>query len=254
MKIGVIGIGQIGGTLARTLASAQHEVTVVNSKNDERARDFANKVGASADSLDSIVRRSELIILSIPFPAISLLENGLIGGFPAELPLVDTSNYHPGMRDPIIPGVDESISESNWVSDHIGRPVIKAFSDMPFYSLSEFGLGKGHQDRIATTVFGDNVEHKQIVMELIDEDVGFDPIDGGTLDESWRAQPGSRVFCCDWSEASMREMLARDIDKAGLIERRSKSYDVLASWGAKPDFIPSHDDLIALMRSLYDER
>lgn len=47
MKIGIIGIGNIGGTLARKLASAGHNVSVANSKGADAVRPFAEKIGAT---------------------------------------------------------------------------------------------------------------------------------------------------------------------------------------------------------------
>lgn len=44
MKIGIIGIGHIGGTLARKLASAGHEVWMANSKGAAAVRPFADEI------------------------------------------------------------------------------------------------------------------------------------------------------------------------------------------------------------------
>ncbi len=48
MKIGVIGIGNIGGTLARKLSTAGYDVRVANSRGLEGARAFADGIGATA--------------------------------------------------------------------------------------------------------------------------------------------------------------------------------------------------------------
>ena len=48
---------------------------------------------------------------------------------------------------------------------------------------------------------------KQTVMQLVDE-LGFDPVDAGGLDESWRQQPGTPVYTKDFEAERLRRGLA----------------------------------------------
>ena len=41
-------------------------------------------------------------------------------------------------------------------------------------------------------------------MGLVNE-MGFDPVDGGSLEESWRQQPSTPAYCCDYGAEKMRE-------------------------------------------------
>jgi predicted dinucleotide-binding enzyme len=154
MKIGIIGIGNIGGTLARKLASVGHEVRVANSKGAEDVRPFADEVGAGAADTHGAVSGADLIILSIPLPALEKLPKNLFEGVPARVPVVDTSNYYPGMRDPQIAELDAGEVESIWVSRQLGRPVIKAFNNILSRSLAELGLPEGAVGRLAVAVAG----------------------------------------------------------------------------------------------------
>jgi hypothetical protein len=45
------------------------------------------------------------------------------------------------------------------------------------------------------------------VLELVNE-LGFDAVDAGGLDESWRQQPGSPVYTKDYDAAGVRLGLA----------------------------------------------
>jgi 8-hydroxy-5-deazaflavin:NADPH oxidoreductase len=114
MKIGIIGIGNIGGTIARKLKAAGHEIRVANSRGPESVRRFADEIGATAADVNGAVDGVDVIFLSIPLPAIAELPNGLLKADPEDVPVVDTSNYYPGMRDPRIPEIDEGMPELNY--------------------------------------------------------------------------------------------------------------------------------------------
>lgn len=66
MKIGIIGAGQIGGTLTHRFRAAGHEVAVANSRGPGSLGDLVRETGAHAASADEVVRTSELVVLTIP--------------------------------------------------------------------------------------------------------------------------------------------------------------------------------------------
>jgi 8-hydroxy-5-deazaflavin:NADPH oxidoreductase len=107
-----------------------------------------------------------------------------------------------------------SITESRWVEKQLGRPVIKAFNNM--YAQHQMNMGRpaGAPDRIALPVAGDDDRAKAVVIQLIDE-LGFDPIDSGGLDESWRQQPGTPVYTADLDAGGVRNALAKADRKRG---------------------------------------
>lgn len=134
--------------------------------------------------------------------------------------------------------------ESVWVSKQLGRAVIKAFNNILAYSLAEFGRPKGSPDRLAIAVAGDDVKSKQIVMALVNE-IGFDPVDAGSLEESWRQEPSTPAYCCDYCVEKMRKGLSAAI-KGDAPEKRDRMPDLFAKLGSSP----SHDDIVAMNRSL----
>ena len=72
MKIGIIGAGNIGATLARKLAASGHEVKLANSKGPDPIRDLARDIGATAVSKEEAVQGVAVIVLAIPFGSIPI--------------------------------------------------------------------------------------------------------------------------------------------------------------------------------------
>src|SRR5262245_8464731 len=110
--------------------------------------------------------------------------------------------------------------DSQWVAQQIGRPVIKAFNNIYARSLLERGAAPGTTGRVALPVAGDRVEAKAPVLRLIDE-LGFDPVDAGDLDNSWRQQPGTPAYCRDLEVAALRRALA-EADRSRIAEYRAE--------------------------------
>ena len=244
MKIGVIGTGNIGGTVARKLSAAGHDVRVANSKGLEGVRGFANEISATAVDTRGAVKGVDLVVISIPFPAVAELPRDLFDMVPQHVPVVDTGNYYPGLRDPQIPEVDTGMPHSVWVSQQLGRPVIKAFNNILAYSLAEFGRPEGAPGRLAIAVAGDDVRSKQMVMDVVNE-TGFDPVDAGPLDESWRQQPGTPAYCCDYDAETTRKGLAAAV-KGEAPKKLERLIDLYRQRGSNM----IHADIIAMNRSL----
>ena len=86
--------------------------------------------------------------------------------------------------------------ESEWVSKHIGYPVVKSFNTMFAHSMVRDGVSSVTNGRIALPVSGDDANSKSFVAEIIDS-VGFNPVDIGNIEQSWRQEPGSPLYCTD---------------------------------------------------------
>jgi|SRR6267143_4313985 8-hydroxy-5-deazaflavin:NADPH oxidoreductase len=177
MKIGVIGIGKMGGTIARRWSEKGHGVRVANSRGPQEVEKFADEIGADPADIYGAVEGADVVLLSMPFPAVSKLPNDLFNQAAEDVAIIDTANYFPDLRDPHIAEIDAGMPESVWTSQQLGRPIFKAFNSIMFYSLSELGKPAGSPDRLAIPVAGDNARAKQIVMGLVN-DTGFDPVDG----------------------------------------------------------------------------
>ena len=67
MRIGMVGAGAQGGTLAKQLAKAGHEVRVANRRGPPSLQEFAKQTGTIASTLEDAATKSELIIVALPF-------------------------------------------------------------------------------------------------------------------------------------------------------------------------------------------
>ena len=206
MKIGIIGAGHIGGTLTRRLAALGHEVAVANSRGPDSLAALTAETGARAVTVNEAARDRVLLIVTIPENRIPDLPKDLFAGVPASTVVVDTGNYYP-QRDGRIDEIESGMTESRWVATRLGRPVVKAFNNIYAKHLLEKGTPAGTPGRIALPVAGDDAAAKQLVMRLVDE-LGFDAVDAGGLDESWRQQPGSPVYGTDFDADGVRRALA----------------------------------------------
>jgi predicted dinucleotide-binding enzyme len=206
MRIGIIGAGQIGGTLARRLTALGHEVSIANSRGPASLAALATETGAKPVTVEQAARAGDVVIVTIPMKAIPRLPPGLFDGVPEDVVVVDTGNYYPQQRDGEIDPIERGTTESRWVSQHLRRPVVKAFNNIYAQHLLERGKPKGAAGRIALPVAGDDRHAKDVVIGLLDQ-LGFDGVDAGSLDESWRQQPATPVYVTDLDAEGVRKAL-----------------------------------------------
>ena len=208
MNIGIIGAGHIGGTLTRRLTALGHKVFVANSRGPETLAALAHETGAQAVTVEDAARNGKIIIVTIPQKNIPKLPRNLFAGTPKDVVVIDTGNYYPQQRDGGIEAIEQGTTESRWVSQQLGRPVVKTFNNIYADHLLRLGRPAGDPKRIALPVAGDEPQAKQIVIELLDE-LGFDGVDAGTIDESWRQQPGTPVYATDHDAEGVRKALSQ---------------------------------------------
>ncbi len=133
MRIGIIGAGQIGGTLTRRLAALGHDVRVSNSRTPDTLAELEAETGAKAVRSTEAAEGAELVIVSIPQKNVVDLPAGILSGAVAGAPVIETN--------------------------------------------------------------------------LINQ-LGFDPVDAGTIDDSWRQQPGTPVYGKDFDREATLKALA----------------------------------------------
>jgi predicted dinucleotide-binding enzyme len=207
MDIGIIGAGHIGGSLTRRLAQLGHAVRVSNSRAPETLADLAAETGATAVWAGEAATDADVVIVSIPQKNVVNLAPGIVTGARAGAPVIETNNYYPRERDGLIAAIEAGMPESVWVSEQLGVPVFKVFNGIFWKHLLEGGLPRNSPGRIALPVAGDDAAGKEIVCDLVDE-LGFDPVDNGTLAESWRQQPGTPVYGADLDAEGVVRALA----------------------------------------------
>ena len=210
----------MGGILARQCAELGHHVSIANSRGPESLTALAAEIGATPVSLADAAKAGAIVILAIPTKAAADLPRGLFANVPGSVVVIDIGNYHPELRDGHIDAIDRGMLDSQWVAQQIGRSVIKAFNNILATSLLEKGVPKGTKGRIALPVAGDSSEAKVAVLRLVD-DLGFDPVDNGVLDDSWRQQTGTPAYCHDLEAAALRRALD-EADRNRIAEYRAE--------------------------------
>ncbi|GGR90712.1 hypothetical protein GCM10010252_31940 [Streptomyces aureoverticillatus] len=208
MKIGIIGAGNIGGNLTRRLTALGHDVSVANSRGPQTLTALAEETGATPVTVAEAARGAELVVVTIPLKNVPDLPSGLFDEAAEGFAVLDTGNYYPQQRDGRIDAIEDGgLTESRWTEQHIGHPVIKAFNGTYAQDILDKPLPKGDPRRMALPVAGDDEVAKKTVRDLIDE-LGFDTVDAGGIDESWRQQPDTPVYGLRAGVAEVAKALA----------------------------------------------
>ncbi|MES2826411.1 MAG: NAD(P)-binding domain-containing protein [Pseudomonadota bacterium] len=207
MRIGIVGAGAVGSSLARLCIQHGHQVSIANSRGPKSLMALAAEIGAAAVDIADAVTAADVVVIAIPTKAIPLLPKAFFAQLSERVAVIDTCNYHPELRDGRIDAIDNGEVESHWVAKQIGHPVVKAFNNILATNLVQKATAKGAQGRIALSAAGDSSETKAIVFHLIDA-LGFDPVDAGSLENSWRQQTGTPSYCTDLDAESLKRALA----------------------------------------------
>jgi predicted dinucleotide-binding enzyme len=207
MRIGVIGSGNIGGTVARLFADAGHEVMISNSRGPESLAEEAED-GLRTGTVAEAAEHGDVVLLAIPLKAHTELPVDEL----SDTIVIDAMNYQPGRDGQIAELDDDSMTSTELVARHLdGSRLVKAFNTMPAATLEdESGRPAGDHSRLVMFAAADDDLAKRTVMDLIDE-IGFDPVDTGTLAEGGRLQqPGSAIHGEEMTNPEAREALGME--------------------------------------------
>jgi predicted dinucleotide-binding enzyme len=206
MKIGIVGAGNIGANAARLFVRAGHEVALSNSRGPESLGDLVAELGdaARAASVEEVARFGDVVLLAAPWrtpeavPPAELLAGKIV---------VDAMN--PYREDFTLYDLGDSTSSEEVAKRLPGARLVKAFNTIFFEHLAEEGrtdLPDG--ERRAIFVAGDDAEAKAVVSRLIEE-IGFAPVDTGSLREGGRRQqPGTDIYNRQITGDAARRILA----------------------------------------------
>jgi predicted dinucleotide-binding enzyme len=203
-RIGIIGAGNLGATLARLFVDAGHQVALANSRAPETLAGLAAELGerGRTATVEEAAGFGELVVAAIPFSRYADLPAAVLAG----KIVVDAMNdYDAG---------DGAQTSSERVAAHLpDARVVKAFNTMYWELLRDRGHPPRRDDRLVLFLAGDDAEAKSVVARLIEE-VGFLPFDNGGLAEgARRQQPGAPVY----TELARRRREAEE--PPGLTER-----------------------------------
>ena len=205
MKIGFIGAGNIGSTLAKLAVDHGHMVIVSNSRGPETLSDLVDSLGAEARAGTSAeaAEQGDIVVVTIPLKAIDAVPvEPLIGKV-----VIDTNNYYPERDGQIAALDDDSTTTAELLQAHLpASHVVKAFNHIYFKHLASQGLPAGAADRRALAIAGDDESAKKVVGSLIEE-FGFDVVDVGPLSEGHRFQKDTPAYVDRFDAAGLRAAL-----------------------------------------------
>lgn len=192
MTLGLIGSGRIGTSLARLAVAAGAEVVLSNSRGPETLTDLVSTLGvrARAAAPEEAAHAGDLVVVTIPLKAYDRLPVAAL----RDKTVLDTMNYYPE-RDGRIEELDSGeFTTSGLLQRHLGGSfVVKAFNNIGSTQLFSLARPAGAPDRSALPIAGDDEEAKRRATELLDM-LGYDAVDTGALNESWRSEPGTPVY------------------------------------------------------------
>ncbi|OKP97982.1 NADPH-dependent F420 reductase [Paenibacillus sp. P46E] len=242
MRFGIIGAGPIGSSISRKLFMNGHDVKIADARGIERLEE--KKLTGTPVTVIEVIKNIDVLIISIPFHALPSIRN-VIDEVGEEVVVVDTSNYYPQMSGKI-EEVENGMIESIWVSNQLNRSIIKAFNNLLAYTLEHEGTPEGNSGRIAIAIAGNDLQQKQKIMNIANE-LGFDTVDSGSLNDSWRQQPGTPAYCTELTKEELTDALKKaNKEKAPLL--RDKAIEILSA----PEGRYSHEDIVNLNRELYN--
>lgn len=204
MRIGIVGSGNIGTTVARLAIDAGHEVALSNSRGPQTLTEQVAELGpnARALSMEDAAAWGEVVLLAAPFKVYNSLPAEQLAG----KIVVDAMNYYQ-QRDGMI--ADAGTNSSELVARALpGARIVKAFNTMYFKTLASEGKPHAPADeRNVLFIAGDDADAKQAVAGLI-EQLGFTAVDTGTLAEGApRQQPDTPIYNKPMLPAQAREIL-----------------------------------------------
>ena len=203
MTIGIIGSGNVGGTLGIRWAKAGHDI--VFGTRDPQANDIKQLVTqaggeARAATLQEAARAGEVLLLAMPWNATQPVLEGL--GNLAGKTLIDATN--PLLAD--LSGLDAGTTTSGaekvaaWSR---GAKVVKAFNTVGANIMANPSFGV---DRPVLFYCGDDAKAKQTTKQLAEE-IGFEALDAGPLTQARLIEP----FALLWISLALKYGYGRDI-------------------------------------------
>jgi len=197
----------VGSNLAKATIAHGYDVVLSNSQGPGSLTSLVAELGpdARAATPEEAAAACDFAIVAIPITTVSQVPVEPLAG----KVVIATINYFP-QRDGHIAEIDKGITTAPGVLQaHLpASKVVRAFSMLDAADMSGDGHPKGDPKRRALALAGDDPAAKGIVTRLYEE-CGFDALDLGGLDESWRVDPGQAAFVTRQTLAELKANVAK---------------------------------------------
>lgn len=207
MKIGVIGSGNIGGNLGKHWAKAGHEV-LFTSRHPKELGQLVKEAGgkSKAVSLDEAWEaNADVYLLAVPFKAIDKLSELYAGEYGNKV-IIDATNPYPERDGEMAQEVrDSNRNASEYTAMKFGTAkTAKAFNTIYADHLKERAFRES--DKLAIPFAAQDEDSKKITQQLI-EDIGFDPVYVGGLEDTHIMDPEQKIYGKSTNRQELEEMM-----------------------------------------------
>jgi 8-hydroxy-5-deazaflavin:NADPH oxidoreductase len=204
MRIGMVGAGRIGQALAQAARACGDEVMIANSRGPDSLHGLASTLGCLAGTTAQAAAFGDMLVLAIPFAVIGRLD-------PADFTgriVLDANNYYPA-RDGRIAALDTyQTTTSSLVQQMLhGARVVKCFNAILHDDIVPDARPRGSPSRRALPIAADDALAKAAAGAMVDR-LGYDFVDAGLLDESWRFERAMPAYCIAMDAPQLRHALA----------------------------------------------
>jgi predicted dinucleotide-binding enzyme len=203
-KIGIIGAGQIGGTLARLWVAAGHDV-LISSRHPEELRPLAQSLGpkASVGTPREAALFGSVVLVSVPYGALPQVGRDLKAELAGKI-VLDTGNPYP-QRDGDMAiearRVGTGVASARYLP---GVRLVRAFNAINSGDLSAEAHRAGQP--IAIPLAGDDVDALAVAQRLVRE-AGFEPVVVGSLSRAKEFDVGTPVYTQPMTAPQLRRAL-----------------------------------------------
>jgi predicted dinucleotide-binding enzyme len=206
LRLGIVGAGKFGTTLARAALAAGYDVAISGSGPAEEIALTVDvlSAGAHAATTDEVVRHADIIVLAVPTHRFRELPRDLFAG----KILIDAMNYWQPVDgdDPELttaPDGTSTIVQERFPSAR----VVKSLNQLGYHQVEESQRPKGEPDRIAVGAAGDDRLAVRKVMRLLDR-LGFDPVDAGPLKNGSALEPDGSPVAATYSADQLSQLIS----------------------------------------------
>jgi predicted dinucleotide-binding enzyme len=204
LKIGIIGAGKIGGTLATLWAQAGHEV-FVSSRHPDELQGLVRSIGpkARAGTPREAAVFGDVVLISVPYGALPQIGKDLQNELKGKV-VIDTGNPYPE-RDGEM-AVEARRKGTGTASAEFlpGVRLVRAFNAISYRNLRSEAHRKG--ELVGIPIAADDPQAMQIAARLV-RDAGFEPVEVGPLSKAKSFDVGSPVYTQLLTARELRQRL-----------------------------------------------
>jgi predicted dinucleotide-binding enzyme len=207
MRLGIVGAGKLGTTVARAAIAAGYDVAMSGSGPAEEIALTVDVLapGARPATTEEVVRHADVILLAVPTHRFRELPRDLFDG----KILIDAMNYWEPV-DGADPELADAVDGTSVVVQERfpAARVVKSLNQLGYHELEENRHPRGAPERIAVGAAGDDPAAVGAVTRLVDR-LGFDAVDAGPLENGPALEPDGSPFAVTYTADELADLLSR---------------------------------------------